>query len=403
VLVIGTTVSQRKLRLLTFTTLYPNAANPQNGIFVETRLRHLLASGEVESQVIAPIPWFPFRSARFGSYAVYAAAPRNEERHGIQIAHPRFLRLPKIGMTTAPFTLARAGIGAARHIVAGGYDFDVIDAHYFYPDGIAAIMLGKALAKPVVITARGTDVNLIPRYPLPRRMILRAARECAAIITVCAALKDELVALGADASKITVLRNGVDLELFHPGDRAMARTSFGMNRFTLASVGYLVARKGHDLVIGALPALPDIELFIAGAGPEDDRLQALARKLGVSDRVRFLGALPQDRLRMLYTAVDSLVLASSREGWANVLLESMACGTPVVASNVWGTPEVVAAPEAGVLMNERSSAGIAEAVRRLRRSPPAREATRRYAERFSWGDTTRGQIDLFSQVVADSE
>ena len=394
-------MSQRKLRLLTFTTLYPNAANPSHGIFVETRLRHLLASGEIESRVIAPVPWFPFRSARFGTYAVYAAAPHNEERHGIPIVHPRFLRLPKIGMTTAPFTLASAAIGAARRIIAS-YDFDVIDAHYFYPDGVAAIMLGRALGKPVVITARGTDINLIPRYALPRRMILSASRRCDAIITVCTALKDALISLGADGSKIAVLRNGVDLDLFHPEDRATAQSSFGVTRFALASVGHLVERKGHDLVIGALPALPDTELFIAGAGPEASRLQALARKLGVSDRVRFLGPLPQDRLRTLYTAIDGLVLASSREGWANVLLESMACGTPVVASNVWGTPEVVAAPEAGLLMGERSSAGIAEAVRRLRQSPPAREATRRYAERFSWRDTTGGQIELFSRVLTES-
>ena len=395
-------MSQGKLRLLTFTTLYPNAANPSHGIFVETRLRHLLASGEIESRVIAPVPWFPFRSARFGAYAVYAAAPRNEERHGIPVTHPRFLRIPKIGMTTAPFTLAHAAVGAARRMIASGYDFDVIDAHYFFPDGVAAIILGRVLGKPVVITARGTDVNLIPDYSLPRRMILHASRQCAAIITVCAALKDALVALGADGSKITTLRNGVDLDLFHPEDRAMAQSSFGVTRFALASVGHLVARKGHDLVIGALPALPDTELFIAGAGPETNRLHALARKLGVSDRVRLLGALPQDRLRTLYTAVDASVLASSREGWANVLLESMACGTPVVASNVWGTPEVVAAPEAGLLMDDRSSAGIAEAVHRLRESPPAREATRRYAERFSWRDTTRGQIELFSRVLTES-
>ncbi len=395
-------MSHPRLRLLTFTTLYPNAANLSHGIFVETRLRHLLASGEIESRVIAPVPWFPFRSATFGAYAVYAAAPRNEERHGIPIVHPRFLRLPKVGMTTAPFTLANAAIGAARRMIASGYDFDVIDAHYFYPDGVAAIMLGRALGKPVVITARGTDINLIPRHALPRRMILGAARQCDAIITVCAALKDALISLGADGSKVAVLRNGVDLDLFHPEDRALAKSSFGVTRYALASVGHLVERKGHDLVIGALPALPDTELFIAGAGPEANRLQALARKLGVSERVRFLGPLPQDRLRTLYTAIDGLVLASSREGWANVLLESMACGTPVVASNVWGTPEVVAAPEAGLLMDERSSPSIAEAVRRLRGSPPMREATRRYAERFSWKDTTRGQIDLFSRVSAKS-
>jgi glycosyltransferase involved in cell wall biosynthesis len=165
-------------------------------------------------------------------------------------------------------------------------------------------------------------------------------------------------------------------------------------------VGHLIERKGHELVIGALAELPDVDLLIAGAGPEEGALRRLAVQLGVNSRVRFLGALPQARLREVYAGVDALVLASSREGWANVLLEAMACGTPVAASKVWGTPEVVAAPEAGELMPERSAAGVAEAVRRLRAAPRDRSATRRYAERFSWEATTQGQLDLFHRILA---
>ncbi len=388
------------MRLLTFSTLYPSASMPSHGIFVETRLRHLLASGKVESRVIAPVPWFPFTHPRFGEYARFAATPHAEERNGLSVTHPRFIRLPKIGMGSAPYTLAHAGLAAARKLIASGYDFDLIDAHYFYPDGVAAVRIGAALGKPVVITARGTDINLIPRHAGPRAMILDAAARCDAMITVCAALKDELVQLGAAADKVTVLRNGVDLQLFRQEDREAARRSFGMRRFAIASVGHLIERKGHELVVGAMARLPDAELLIAGAGPEEAALRALAAQLGVADRVTFLGAVPQARLRTLYSGVDCLVLASSREGWANVLLEAMACGTPVVASNVWGTPEVVAAPEAGVLMRERSATGVAEAVGALRRALPARALTRRYAEGFSWDDTTAGQLDLFGRVLA---
>jgi teichuronic acid biosynthesis glycosyltransferase TuaC len=388
------------MRLLTFSTLYPNAVTPSHGIFVETRLRHLLASGQAESRVIAPVPWFPFRHRRFGEYAGFAAVATLEERHGIAIEHPRFIRLPKVGMTIAPFTLARTGLAAARRLIASGYDFELIDAHYFYPDGVAAVMIGQALGKPVVITARGTDINLIPEHALPRRMILRAADKSAAMITVCSALKDELIALGADATKITVLRNGVDLKLFRPEDRDVSRASFGMSRFVLASVGHLIPRKGHELVVQALAHIPDAQLYIAGSGPEDERLRALASSLGVADRINFLGALPQDRLRALYSGADALVLASSREGWANVLLEAMACGTPVVASNVWGTPEVVAVPQAGVLMRERTAGGIVDAITTLRKSMPNRADTRRYAEQFSWEDTTTGQLRLFESVLA---
>ena len=391
------------IRVLTFSTLYPNGASPNHGIFVETRLRQLLASGEIESRVIAPVPWFPSRHRMFGRYATYAGVPAREARHGIDVAHPRFLQIPKLGMTVAPSMLALTAIQAARQIRAEGFDFDLIDAHYFYPDGVAATWLGRALGRPVVITGRGTDINLLPRYRSPRRMILSASNRCAAIVTVSSALKDELVALGVDSGKITVLRNGVDLALFRPQERERARTECGMSRFTLLSVGNLVPLKGHDLVISALPALSDVDLIIAGAGPEESGLRSLAKSLGVADRVRLVGLLPQERLRTLYSGADALVLASSREGWANVLLEAMACGTPVVTSNVCGNPEVVAAPEAGVLMELRSASGVAAAVRQLQARPVDRAATRRYAERFSWDATTRGQLELFTRVLATSK
>ncbi|WP_092947784.1 glycosyltransferase family 4 protein [Roseateles sp. YR242] len=390
------------MKLLTFSTLYPSAVMPSHGIFVETRLRHLVASGQVESRVIAPVPWFPLKGERYGEYGKFAETPATEERHGLQVSHPRFVRLPKVGMSSAPYTLAWTALRGARALQRSGYDFDLIDAHYFYPDGVAAAMVARALNKPLVITARGTDINLIPAYSFPRKLILRAAAQADAMITVCAALKDELVQLGADAGKVTALRNGVDLNLFHPAGREEARSALGLRegRFTLASVGHLIERKGHELVIGALAELPDVDLLIAGAGPEEGALRRLAESLGVAARVRFLGALPQARLREIYVGVDALVLASSREGWANVLLEAMACGTPVAASNVWGTPEVVASAEAGELMPSRTAAGVAEAVRRLRHLPRNRVATRRYAEQFSWDATTQGQLDLFQRVLA---
>jgi teichuronic acid biosynthesis glycosyltransferase TuaC len=194
----------------------------------------------------------------------------------------------------------------------------------------------------------------------------------------------------------------VDLALFRPVERELTRKKLGMDQFCLLSVGYLNPRKGHDLIISALPVMPDVRLLIAGSGPDRKKLEALATAAGVADRVTFLGPLPQDTLREYYGAADALVLASSREGWANVLLEAMACGTPVVASNVWGTPEVVCCPAAGVLMPSRTPQGVAEGVRQLRASYPDHAATRAYAEGFSWDSTTRGQIRLFQQAAQKS-
>jgi glycosyltransferase involved in cell wall biosynthesis len=387
-------------RVLLFSTLYPNAIRPGHGIFVETRLRQLLDDGGVEARVLAPVPWFPLAGARFGAYGDYARVPRHEMRHGIEVRHPRYLVVPKVGMSLAPFTLAAAGLAAARRLLAAGHQFDLIDAHYLYPDGVAAALIGRALGKPVVMTARGSDVNVLPRHAVPRRLIGWAARNTAAIVTVAAALKDALVALGVDARRVVVLRNGVDLELFRPRDRAQARAAFGADGYCVACVANLVPLKGVDLVLRAIAATPDATLLIAGSGPEEGTLRALAHALGIAPRVRFLGRLEQRHLPDLYSAADALVLASRSEGSANVLLEAMACGTPVVASAVGGGPEIVSAPAAGLLLDERTPEALARALAALRARPPERGATRRHAEGFDWQSTSRGQRRVFAAALA---
>jgi glycosyltransferase involved in cell wall biosynthesis len=387
------------VRLLTFSTLFPNAADPTHGVFVENRLRHLAASGVTEHRVIAPVAWVPPGLRGAARYRRQAAAPSAEMRHGIPVDHPRFLTIPRVGMTLAPFLLYTGTVDAVERARRDGFDFDLIDAHYFYPDGVAATLLGRRFRRPVVITARGTDVNVLPNYALPRRMIVRAASAAAGIVTVSRALCDSLVALGVPESRIRVLRNGVDLDLFHPGDRAQRRQALGLTGPTLLSVGNLLEAKGHHLAIEALASMPGVTLLIAGDGPFRAELESLVGSRGVSDRVQFLGKSPHEELAGLYEAADVLVLASAREGWPNVLLEAMACGTPVVASNVGGIPEVVAAPEAGRMLPERTSAAIAAAVKSLFAAPPDRAATRAYAERFGWDETTRGQIALFSEIL----
>jgi teichuronic acid biosynthesis glycosyltransferase TuaC len=389
----------RAIRILTFTTLYPNHIQPRHGVFVEQRLRKIHSLGEIECRVMAPVPWFPFRSKRFGRYAEFAKVQATEDRFGIRVDHPSYPVVPRIGMTAAPLLLAAFAYPALSRLISDGYDFDLIDAHYFYPDGVAATLLARWLKKPVVITARGSDISLIPRYSLPRKMILWAARKADQNFTVCQALKDELTRLGAEADRITVFRNGVDLDFFRPFDYRSIREKLGLSRRVLLSVGYLIELKGHHLVIEALQFLPDFELLIAGDGEESGHLKQLAQSLGVADRVYFLGNLSQAELLEYYSAADTLVLASSREGWANVLLESMACGTPVVATSVGGTPEVVTSPAAGILIKERTAEAIAEGVRRLIENPPGREETRRYAENYSWDITARGIRSTFLRIL----
>ena len=388
--------------ILTFSTLYPNAARPEHGIFVENRLRHLRASGRVAGEVIAPSPWFPFAVPGLGRYASFARVPRQEMRHGIVVHHPRYPLIPKFGMTSAPFALYAATAPLLRRLLRRGRRFDLIDAHYFYPDGVAAVMLGRRFGIPVSITARGSDISQIADYAIPRRLILAAAERAAGLVTVCQALKDRLVELGIEGSRVRVLRNGVDLDTFHPGRREEARERLRLEMPTLLSVGHLIERKRHDLAIRALRHLPECCLLIAGEGPLRPSLEAEAAEAGVADRVRFLGQVPHHELSRLYAAADALVLASSREGWANVLLEAMACGTPAVASDAWGNREVVASPAAGLLIEKYTPEGVADACRTLLAAPPDRAATRAYAEQFDWSSTTDGQLRLFETIAHGS-
>ncbi len=388
-----------RLRILTFTTLYPNAAKPQHGVFVENRLRHLLTTGEVSARALAPIPYFPFRSERFGAYAAFARAPRQETRSGIEIDHPRFLTIPKVGMNVAPYLLYASARMALARLLRAGHKFDLIDAHYFYPDGVAAVMLGRAFGLPVTVTARGTDINLISDFAVPRRMIRRAAERADGLIAVSSALAAKMAKVGIERSRITVLRNGVDPTFFRPLDPA--RGEYGPPPSPLAvSVGNLVPLKGHDLAISALREVPELKLWIVGGGPERGRLEALARGLGVEDRLRFLGVVPHERMPEIYSAADVLILASEREGWPNVLLEAMACGARVVTTNVSDVAEIVTEPAAGVCIKERSIACLAQALREVLAVSQPREATRAHALGFTWDATTQGQIRLFREILS---
>jgi teichuronic acid biosynthesis glycosyltransferase TuaC len=394
----------RPVRTLLFSTLYPSSARPIHGIFVETRLRELLGVGGVETRVVAPVPWFPSANPRWGEYARYARTPLRETRNGIAVLHPRYPLLPKIGMTTAPLLLALASIPALRRVRREGFDFDVIDAHYYYPDGVAAALLARWFRRPVTITARGTDLNLIPDHALPRRMIRWAAGQADASIGVCSALMDVLRGWGIDAQRLHVMRNGVDLERFRPLPPATSRVELGIEGApVLLSVGHLIERKGHHLAVGAMPMVlrqhPQARLLIVGEGGERGRLEALARELGVASRVTLAGAVPNDRLARWYSAADALILASSREGWANVLLEAMACGTPVAATRIWGTPEVVADDRVGLLVDRRDAACLADSLLELLARPRDRAFVRRYAEGFSWAQTSRAQLELFTRLA----
>jgi|GEM_PF-42051 len=387
------------MRILLFSTLFPNAAAPTHGVFVENRLRAYLEKYDADVRVVAPVPWFPFRHNVFGRYGRFAAAPAQENRAGVPVSHPRYLLAPKIGMRHAPFALAAAFRKQLHAYADEGWAPDLIDAHYLYPDGVAAAAVAREHNIPLALTARGSDVTLLPKYPDARSRIVNALMEADAVITVADALKTQLVALGAPTEKITTLRNGVDLETFRLLPRQAIREDMDLSGPVLASVGHLIERKGHDLVIDALQDIPDATLLIVGDGEERGRLKAQAKRLGLRDRIRFFGAMPHQDLINIYNAADALVLASSREGWPNVLLEAMACGAPCVATTVGGNAEVISSPDAGALVPERNAKAIASTVNKLLAAPPDRHAVRAHAQGHSWNETVYGMHGIFCDLV----
>jgi glycosyltransferase involved in cell wall biosynthesis len=386
------------MRIVTFSSLFPNPVQPGLGLFVAERLRQLLGSGAVEARIVAPVPWFPSTQPRFGKYAEFAKVPARSTWEGLPVLHPKHAIIPGPGWYLTPWWMALSAASSLRQLRAEAFDFELIDAHYYYPDGVAATLLGKWFKRPVVITARGTDVNLIPRHALARRMVLRASRAAAHSIAVSSALKDAMVAIGIAEQAIAVLRNGVDLARFRPLDRVGLRRQLGLAQPTLLSAGNLIELKGHHLAIAALEQLRDWQLVIAGKGALDADLKQQVSDRGLTARVRFTGALSQQHLIDYYNAADALVLASSREGMPNVVLEAMACGLPVVATAVGGIPEVLDV-RVGRLTADRSAAAIAAAVQSLAANMPERSMVRSHAEQFNWDTTTRGQLELFGRAV----
>jgi teichuronic acid biosynthesis glycosyltransferase TuaC len=387
-------------RVLLFSSLYPSSARPGHGIFVATRLRQLVAGGAVDARVVAPVPWFFSTDRRFGEYAVMARTPRYEAFDGVETWHPRYLLPPKVGMEIAPFAMAAGAFCSVRRLIRQGFDFDAIDAHYYYPDGVAAALLARHFNKPFVVTARGSDVNIIASHAVPRRLMLWAARRADTSIAVSEALASAMVAIGMTSQRIEVLRNGVDLTRFRSHSQADARRRLGWpDAPTLIAVGNLLESKGQHVALEALASLPDFRLCCVGSGPQAGFLQSLARRLGVAERVLFCGSVAQDLLSLYYSASDILVLPSTREGTPNVVLESLACGTPVVATAVGGIPEVVSTPIAGRLTGDRSAAQLVNAVRDLWAHGIDRQAVRAHASRFGWADTTRGQLDIFRRLA----
>ena len=390
----------RPLNILTLSTLFPNGSAPSFGIFVERQTAELASRPEAAVTVINPVGMPPWPLNRHKQYQPLRDLPAHETWHGLDVYRPRFRLIPRIGGAGNPRRIANALLPLVKKLHRQT-PFDVIDAEFFYPDGPAAMRLGDALGIPFTIKARGADIHHWGSDPACRDQILQAAEKASSLLAVSEALKQDMVALGMDGSKIAVHYTGLDQDRFTPVDRVVAKRALGVEGPLFVSTGALIPRKNQDLVIRAMTDFPDAALMLAGKGEAERDYRALAQELGVAGRVRFLGSVPHDELAQLTAAADIAILVSKSEGLANAWVEALACGTPVIISEAGGARELVTSSDAGRIVDQTVEA-IVGAARAILADPPEQEVVRSTVRRFSWTANGDQLLAILRQAATKS-
>ena len=385
------------MRILTLSTLFPAANRPNFGIFVERQCSALSAVRDFSVTVINPIGIAPWPLNLFTQQASLRELPFEEEWGGLTVYRPRFTAIPKIGGRFNPAMIASAVLPLARRLHAEN-PFDLIDAEFFFPDGPAAMRLSKALGIPFTIKARGADIHHWGSQSGTAQQVLQAADSASGLLAVSSALKSDMVKLGMAADNITVHYTGLDQSRFVPRDRAEEKAKLGIIGPLILCVGALIPRKGQALLIAALPDIPDATLMLAGLGKSEADYRALANRLGIAERVRFMGNVAHDDLPALFAAADVMALVSASEGLANAWVEALACGTPIVASDVGGIHELVKTANAGRVV-DRNPQAVAAAISELLANPPAPCTVAASVSAFSWDENARQLAAFFRRVV----
>jgi teichuronic acid biosynthesis glycosyltransferase TuaC len=397
------------MKVLSFTTLWPNHKQPLHGLFVRERIKALAKPCEL--RVVAPVPWFiPVKF--FGEqYYNYTQIQRYEKQDMLDVFHPRYLVLPKVCKFTDGLLMFYSLRNFLKHM-RNEFPYNLIDAHYAYPDGYAAGRIAQELGIPYTVTVRGNDMTVFAKEKLRGELIRRSLISAERVFCVSRSLQDIVIALGIPIEKTEVLENGVDLHKFHRVPRSETRhlLQLPQESFIILSVGHLVERKGFHLLIQAVSDLQSkrdqtpMHLFIVGGESHwdssyKDGLVRQIRESGLHDLVSLVGPKKPDELKYWYSAADVFCLVSSREGCPNVVLESLACGTPVVATAVSGTPDIISDPELGILVERDVSSirlGIAKA---LDRTWDHDKIIAHVRKQYSWETTATKIYNIFERVL----
>lgn len=390
------------MKVLVLTQLFPNKKQPSLGIFIKERIKEVTELCDLK--VVAPVPWFPPLKI-FKRWYRFSQIPYHENTEGLEVFHPRFFIIPKIGrsfygilyfLSVFPYILR----------LRKGFDFDILDVHWAYPDGFAGVLLGKLLKKPVAVTVRGTDIELFTRYFLLNTLIARTLKHADLVIAVSGALKKKILELGIPKEKVKVIPNGVDTKKFRPIDKTKSRVELELpiEKTIILSVGNLVELKGFHYLINAISEikkgeLNNIFLVIVGEGRFKFELEKQIVKLGLDLTVRLESFKPHEELPKWYSAADLFCLASEREGWPNVILEALACGRPIVATNVGGIPEIIRSQDYGILVKDQDPMELAEAIKRALEKDWDCKKLIEYAQENTWAKCANRISQQFEEVI----
>jgi glycosyltransferase involved in cell wall biosynthesis len=353
----------------------------------------------VRLSVIVPVSWLTVVRRP----NAYWNARRNANKRPYDVDYIVYWYIPGLFRSlNAVFLLVSLLLQRPRALLFDHWD--CLLGSWGYPDAVATTIIGRATHTPVVAKIHGSDVNVFAQTRLRRWQIRHALNRCHSVVAVSRALAERLQAIGVESNRIQVVYNGVDDGRFCPREREGARCSLGVpiSAKLVLYVGNILTSKGCDDLLSAIEILAatddSLHLAYVGDGPQRPILESRVTRLGLAGRVRFVGKVTHDVLSGWYTAADITCLPSYNEGVPNVLLESMACGTPVVASSVGGIPEII--PEyAGILVPKGAPDSLAKAIHvALVQRSWDRSRIVAHSQNFRWD----ANVDAMCRIIADA-
>jgi len=382
------------MNVLVVTNLYPNRAEPGRAPYNRQQISALQAHARI--RVVAPVFW-----ATPGARGVASAGPENWD--GIQVYHPLYVYPPRLGRATHG-VFYWASIARTLGRLWRQEPWDVLYGTWLFPDGTAAAKASRRYGRPCVLKAHGSDVNEVARHPLRRILIRRAIRRASSVVAVSRALRGRLVSLGTPAEKVHLLYNGVDTKAFRPLDRAWARRVLGIpegDPLVLFS-GNLKQAKGPGVFVEALSRLARNGRaplgIVVGSGPYQKTLEQAIRAERLTDQVRLVGVADHEAMPTWYAAANVVCLPSFMEGVPNVVLESLACGRPVVATQVGGIPEIMD-KTCGALVPPGDAERLAQAIAEVLRTSWNPAALSQRVAHLSWEANARSLTGVLGAAI----